>query len=336
MNCMKIRSKFRHLTENDRDRLHALHLEGHAQKDMAEVLGVSPSAVSRELARYGRTTWRYNSARAQADADRKRENSKRSGMKIEAHPELKRHIIKQLRRLRSPDEISGRLKESKSPIQIGTNAIYKWLYSEEGRSYSKFLCTRRTRKKRQSRLGKKILIPERISFRDRPNEPGLIHAEGDLFVSPIKSHDKANGLLIVVPDTHFLKGAIIPNKTKAVIVPAVQNIIKGMPLDTCTFDNGIENVHHQKFGVDSYFCDPGSPWQKPHVESSIGLIRRWFLPKGTSLSTIPDKTFQSQLHLLNGKYRKSLGYKSAYEVSLEKGIIKRVPRVSLLKAIAFR
>lgn len=108
---MKIRSKFHHLTEKDRDRLHVLHLEGHAQKDMAEVLGVSPSAVSRELARYGRTTWRYNAIRAQADADLKRGNSKRPGMKIEACPELKRHIVKQLRRLRSPDEIAGRLKK---------------------------------------------------------------------------------------------------------------------------------------------------------------------------------------------------------------------------------
>lgn len=303
---------------------------------MAEVLGVSPSAVSRELARYGRTTWRYNSLRAQADADRKRENSKRPGMKIEANPELKRHIIKQLRRLRSPDEIAGRLKKSKSPLQIGTNAIYKWLYSDDGKSYSKFLCTRRTRKKRQSRLGKKILIPDRISFRDKPNEPGLIHGEGDLFVSPTKSQDKTSGLLIVIPSVRLLRGNLVPDKTQSSILPAVKKIFKTIPLDTCTFDNGIENINHQKFGVDAYFCDPGSPWQKPHVESSIGLIRRWFLPKGTNLSKIPDKTFQSQLHLLNGKYRKSLGYKSAYEVSVEKGIIKRVPRVSLLKAIAFR
>ena len=333
---MKIRSKFHHLTEKDRDRLHVLHLEGHAQKDIAEVLGVSPSAVSRELVRYGRTTWRYNAARAQADADQKRENSKRPGMKIEANPELKRHIIKQLRKLRSPDEISGRLKKNKSSLQIGTNAIYKWLYSEDGKSYSKFLCTRRTRKKRQSRLGKKILIPARISFRNKPDEPGLIHAEGDLFVSPTKSHDKTSGLLVVIPSVHLLKGNLVPNKSNESILPVVRSIFKSLPADTCTFDNGSENVHHQEFGIDAYFCDPGSPWQKPHVESSIGLIRRWFLPKGTNLSTISDKTFQSQLHLLNGKYRKSLGYKSAYEVAVEQGIIKRVPRISLLKAIAFR
>lgn len=72
------------------------------------------------------------------------------------------------------------------------------------------------------------------------------------------------------------------------------------------------------------------------MESSIGLIRRWFLPKGTNLSRISNETFQSQLHLLNHKYRKSNGYLSAYELALERGIIKRVPKVSLTKAIAFR
>ncbi len=333
---MKKRSKFRHLTEKNRDRLHALHLEGHFQKDIAVVLGVDPGTISRELARYGRTTWRYDAARAQQDAELKRGKSKRPGMKIETDRVLRKFIIKELKKLRSPDEIAGRLKKDKSPLRIGTNAIYKWLYSEDGKPYSRYLCTRRTRKKRQSRLGGKSLIPARKSFRDRPDGPELVHAEGDLFVSPRNSHDKANGLLIVIPEVHLLSGELIPDKTKSVIIPAVRQIIASLKPDTCTFDNGIENVHHREFGVASYFCDKGSPWQKPHVESSIGLIRRWFLPKGTCLSKITDAAFQSQLHLLNGKYRKSLGYKSAYEVSLERGIIEKVPRVSLQKAIAFR
>ena len=155
-------------------------------------------------------------------------------------------------------------------------------------------------------------------------------------MSPYKTKDTTSGLLIVIPETHLLTGRLVPNKTKSVIVSAIQNITKRLPLDTCTFDNGIENIHHREFGVDSYFCDRGAPWQKPHVESSIGLIRRWFLPKGTKLSTISEQTFQAQLHVLNSKYRKSLGYRSSYEVALEQGIITKVPRISLLKVVAFR
>lgn len=333
---MKKRKEFRHLTEHDRDRIQALYLWGHKQKEIAEVLDVSPGTISRELQRYDKKTWRYSAKRAEKDAKEKREQSKRPGMKIEALPELKKHIIQELERLRSPDEIAGRMKKEKRTPRVGKNAIYEWLYSEYGKPYCRYLCTKRIKKRSPRRLGKKILIPDRISLRYRPDEPGMVHAEGDLFVTPTKLGVKTCGLLVVVPETHLLSGSIVPDKTTATIVPAMRYITDALPLDTCTFDNGIENIHHKEFGVDSYFCDKGSPWQKPHVESSIGLARRWFLPKGTDLSKISDATFQSMLHLLNHKYRKSNGYLSAYELSLERGIIKSVPRVSLTKAIAFR
>ena len=141
---------------------------------------------------------------------------------------------------------------------------------------------------------------------------------------------------MVEKESKLLSGNIVPNKSTKVIVPAMQKAAKAVAADTCTLDNGIENVAHRSFGVDTYFCDPGVPTQKPHVEGSIGLVRRWFIPKGTNLDTVSSATYRSQLHVLNGKYRKSLDYRSAYEVALERGIIDRVPRISLSKAVAFR
>ena len=333
---MKKREAFRHLNGRDRDRIQALYVWGHSQKEIADILEVNPGTISRELRRYDKKTWRYRAIRAEEDARAKREQSKRPGVKIEACPELKRHIIKELKRLRSPDEIAGRLKKKGITPRVGKNAIYEWLYSDYGKPYCHYLCTKRTKKRGQRRLGTKVLIPNRIPLRLRPDAPELVHAEGDLFVTPTRLHVKTCGLLVVVPEAHLLKGNIIPNKTSAVVVPAMQKITARLTLDTCTFDNGIENIHHEEFGVDAYFCDKASPWQKPYVESSIGLVRRWFLPKGTNLFDVPDEVFQSQLHLLNHKYRKSLGYRSAYEVALERGIIEKVPRISLTKAIAFR
>ena len=116
----------------------------------------------------------------------------------------------------------------------------------------------------------------------------------------------------------------------------MKRIQKKVRVTTWAMDNGIENIYHEQFGVPTFFCTKGSPWQKPHIESSIGLNRRWFLPKGTDLSKVTEEEFQSMLHILNHKYRKSLGYRSAYEVSLESGIISKVPNLSKKKAIAFR
>lgn len=333
---MKKREVFKHLTEQDRDRIHALYGYGHGQGDVARVLGVNKGTISRELARYGRKTCRYSASRAQKDANEKRKHSKRPGMKIEADPDLKRFIVRELKRLRSPDEIVGRMKRDGITPRVGTAAIYKWLYSEGGKPYCRYLCTRRSRRKRQSRSAKRVLIPNRISLNERPESPELVHAEGDLFVSPRTTGSKVCGLLIVTKNEKLLAGSLIPNKTARIVVPAMRGALRTTNPDTCTLDNGIENITHRQFGIDTYFCDPGAPYQKPHVEGSIGLIRRWFLPKGTDLSKISNNVFQSQLHLLNHKHRKSLGYQSAYEAALDRGIIDRVPRISLSKAVAFR
>lgn len=333
---MKKRNNFRHLNDGDRDRIHALYMHGHTQKEIASVLEFNESSISREFNRYKKKTWRYNALRAQKDAKEKRENSKCAGMKIEKYPELKQRIITDLKELRSPDEIAGRMKKEKLPVRVGTNAIYKWLYSDYGKECCKYLCSRKLRKKCQSKNPKRHLIPNRISLRERPNDESQIHGESDLFVSPTNLHTKTVGHLTVIPSTFLLTGQFLPNKSPAIMVSSMKKIQRKTKVTTWTMDNGIENIYHTQFGIPTFFCTKGSPWQKPHVESSIGLIRRWFLPKGTDLSKVPEETFQSMLFVLNHKYRKSLGYRSSYELSLESGIIKKVPKLSIKKAVAFR
>ena len=167
------------------------------------------------------------------------------------------------------------------------------------------------------------MIPDRIPLGKRPKRG--IHAEGDLFVSPTKTGSQNSGAIICVPDSKLLAGTMIENKKPASMKQAVKDIVSNLDIDDLTFDNGIENKEHKQFGLPVYFCDPHHPWQKPHVENGIGLIRRWFIPKKTDLKKIPEQRFQRYLCILNGKYRKSLGYKSAYEVSLERGIIQKIP-----------
>lgn len=330
------RESFTHLNQKHRDRIHALYLDGHKQKYIAEILGVNPGTISRELHRYGKTTWRYSSLRAQKDAEEKRTHSKCDGMKIESNLVLKERIIQELKELRSPDEIAGRMKLEKLSVRVGTNAIYKWLYSEYGRPYCQYLCSRKIRKKKQSKATKRHLIPNRISLRERPNDELQVHGESDLFVSPTTLHTKTVGHLTVVPKTHLLVGNFLPNKSPSVMVTSMKIIQKKVNVTTWTMDNGIENIYHEQFGIPTYFCAKGSPWQKPHVESSIGLVRRWFLKKGTDLSKVTEEELQSMLFTLNHKYRKSLGYRTSYEASLEDGIINRVPQLSKKKAVAFR
>ena len=249
---------------------------------------------------------------------------------------IKQRIIKELKDLQSPDGIAGRMKDEKLVVRVGTNAIYTWLYSDYGKEYCQYLCTHKIRPKKQSKVPKRHLIPNRISLRNRPDDALHVHGESDLFVSPTSLHTKTVGHLTVIPSTHLLTGNFLPSKSPTIMITSMKKIQRKVRMTTWTMDNGIENMYHEQFGIPTFFCTKGSPWQKPHVESSIGLLRRWFMPKGTDLSKVTEEELQSMLFTVNHKYRKSLGYRTAYEASVEGGIISKVPHLSRKKAIAFR
>lgn len=326
MKKKKQRKPFRHLNQYDRDRIEALRATGHAQEEIAAILKVDAGTISKEIKKRKLRSGRYDATRAQMKANVKRSHSKYQGMKIEKHPLLRDFIIAELKNQRSPDEIAGRMKRERHYPRIGANAIYKWLYSSYGQAYCRYLCTRRYRTRKQKKLPKREMIPHRIPLAYRPNEGE--HAEGDLFVSPMKTGTTRSGAIICVPSAHLLVGAMMANRKPAGMARTVKNIVSHISIDDLTLDNGIENKQHEQFGIPAYFADPHSPWQKPHVENGIGLLRRWFIPKKTDLRMVSEEQLQQYLHLLNGKYRKSLNYRSAYEVALVRGIIQKIPAES--------
>jgi len=332
---MKKRKRtFRHLNQFDRDRIEALLQAGHRQKEIAKVLKVNAGTISREISKHKRKSGCYEADAAHHKAQVARLASKYQGMKIEKHPELRQEIIKGLSACRSPDEIAGRMKQDKQTIRIGKNAVYRWLYSSYGQAYCRFLCTRRHRKRKQKKLSKREMIADAVPLDYRPKEG--IHAEGDLFVSARKSETTRSGAIMVVPATGLMIGTMINNRKPVTMTRAVRKIQKKILVTDITLDRGIENRNHRDFGLPVYFCNPHSPWQKPHVEQAIGLLRRWFIKKKTDLRTVSEENLQYYLHILNNKWRKSLEYRSAYEVAMEYGIIQtKNPLCGAKRKVAF-
>jgi len=316
------RRNFRHLNQFDRDRIEALLKAGHSQKEIADILKVNPSCISRERKKK-RKNGHYDARTAQCKANVRRSNSKYQGMKIERHPKLKKRIIRELKQKRSPDEIAGRMEREKLEVRVSSRAIYRWLYSVWGQKYCRYLCTKRYKKRKQEKKAKREMIPNRVSIEQRSKYGE--HAEGDLFVSPRWTKTPRSGIVIVVPNTQLIVGSMMKNRKPSTMVEKVNDMADNLPINDLTWDNGIENKNHEQLSIPSFFCDPHSPWQKPHVENAIGLIRRWFIPKGTNLKKVSEKKYQRYLYILNSKYRKSLGYRSAYEVSLERGMIQKIP-----------
>ena len=322
----KKRKHFSHFTQKKRDRLEDLLDDGVKQIKIAKILKVDKSTISRERKRK-RKNGKYNADTAEHKALVKRENSKHQGMKIEAHKELRRRIVEELKAKRSPDEIAGRMKSENLQLRVGAVAIYKWLYSAFGQKYCKYLCTQRWRRKpRTKSKTERHIIPNMMRIEALPkgaiNRTRYGHYESDTFVSPKKSGVKESGAISCEKKSKLIVGRKIPNMRPASMKRAMKWIEKGVVMKTTTMDRGIENTRHEEWGVDAYCCDPSSPWQKPLVEGTIGLLRRWFWPKGTDLSKVSDYTFRKNIATINNKYRKSLHYRSALEVAREHGILK--------------
>ncbi len=321
----KKRKSFSHITQKQRDRIENLLDDGVKQCEIAKILKVDKSTISRERRRK-RKNGRYNADTAEHKALVKRENSKHQGMKIEAHSELKHRIIKELKAKRSPDEIAGRMKVERVFPRVGTAAVYKWLYSAFGQRYCKYLCTERWRRRPHTNKTKRHLIPHMVRIEALPlgalNQTRYGHYESDTFVSPKKSGVKDSGAISCEKKSKLILGRKISDMRPASMKRAMISIEHAVNMKTTTMDRGIENTKHEEWGVQAYCCDPSSPWQKPLVEGTIGLLRRWFWPKGTDLSKVSEYMFQKNIGIINNKYRKSLRYRSALEVAEEHGILK--------------
>ena len=306
---------YKHLDRHDRNQIEILLIRGYVQKDIAQVLKVHPSTVSREIKKYSCSDGTYRASVAQHKADIRRRNSKFCSMKIQNDTELKKNIITALEQHQSPQGISVRLGD------ISHVSIYKWLYSSWGQQYCRYLCSKRYRKKRRrTNKSKREMIQNAVSIHERPNRG--VHLEGDLFVSPRKYGHSVSVAVLVDPVTQYIWAVKIPNRKPSTMVSYVNEILKDIQIDSITWDRGIENKYHEQFNTKSYFCDPRAPWQKPHVENNIGLLRKWFVPKQTDLRCMTQKQLDRYVCIVNEKWRVSRGGKSARELLMESDILK--------------
>jgi IS30 family transposase len=243
--------------------------------------------------------------------------------KLDIQPRLCQAVLDGLGALWSPEQISRVLAElhpGDPTMNISHETIYKSLYvqsrGELRRELAQCLRTGRAIRRQQHRSSNVGKIPGMVMISERPAEvadravPG--HWEGDLIIGA--GGRSAVGTL-VERTSRFVILLHLPNGGKAEAVrEAMTAAIIDLPAHlrrSITWDQGSEMSDHRRFaidtGIDVYFCDPHSPWQRGTNENTNGLLRQ-YLPKSTDLSKHTAADLNAIADSLNQRPRKTLGW----------------------------
>jgi len=342
MKKLKKNKKYRHLNQTQRDRIQALIESDCRQKDIASVLGINKSTISREISRNRRKIRQaggtingcYEADIAQHKAYLRRYHAKFEWKKIDYDDNLKDYILRGLKNDWSPDEISGRMQREKQPFCASKTAIYEWLRTPRNRAYCQYLYSKRHRIKKRKSKTKKTLIPHRIGLALRPkgaiNKTRFGHFEGDTVVSGRKTGSKSCLSVIHERKAKYLDIRKMSNLKPNSNNQAISSMTEDLNIKSLTLDNGIENTKHEELNIPTYFCDPYSAWQKGGIENAIKLIRR-FIPKGADIGQYAPEDIKMIASTLNNKPRKSLNYKTPLEVMQEHQLLQENKKTTFEK-----
>ena len=298
---------------------------GTSLRQISRQLRRAPSTVSREVRRHGGRRW-YRAARADAAAWARGRRPKRC--RLATYPALRDAVATKLAQKWSPQQIAGWLRQAypdDPTMHVSHETIYLSLFVQSRGVLNKALQAqlrqRRTiRRPRAAAPTTGGYIVGAVSIRERPATvedravPG--HWEGDLIAGARQSYVAT----LVERRSRYVCLVRLAGRTTRTVVRALTQHVRRLPdglMATLTWDRGLELAAHRTFsiatGVQVYFCDPYSPWQRGTNENTNGLLRQ-YLPKGTDLARYTQAQLNKIARALNTRPRKTLGYRTPADI----------------------
>jgi IS30 family transposase len=246
----------------------------------------------------------------------------------------------------SPEQIANRLRidfPDDDSMRISHEAIYQALYVQARGALKRELvaCLRTGRALRvpraRTRVRGKAFVSPQVMISERPAEahdravPG--HWEGDLIlglessaIGTLVERTTRFTMLLHLPrmQGHGEKprvkdGPALMGHGAEAVRDAIAASITTLPEQlrrSLVWDQGAEMAQHAQLRIDTglqvYFCDPQSPWQRGTNENTNGLLRQYF-PKGTDLSRHSADDLAAVAAALNSRPRKTLDWRTPAE-----------------------
>ncbi len=298
--------------------LHAGHFFG----EIARTLGKNVSSVSRHVAEYGgRDGYDVREVRRQK---RMKRVAAMDGTRV-LKGALLRTVVKELKKHRSPEQISGTLATKGAVLAAST--IYRYI-GERAPHLKQFLrsCKGKYRRKPGTKIRerareheKKRRIDERPKIVERRSRLGDF--EGDT----VMGRDKRVRIVTFVDRrSGYLVAYLLPKMRAELLTLLALAKFQRIPKTkrkTLTLDNGTEFSDWERFekksGMTVYFAYPYHAWERGTNENTNGLLRQYF-PKSYDFNLITSQELAHAVRLLNDRPRKRLGFKSPRQIFLKK------------------
>lgn len=314
---------YKHLTIQERAVVMTMRDDLCSIRSIAKRLCRSVSTIGREIKRTaGAGVYDANEAHLQCQA---RRIAPRRIAKLHAGSVLFQVVRHQLKLLWSPQQIARKLRllwPDNPEKTVSHETIYNAIYLHPRGELKRELiaCLRhhnQVRKPRSRGTDRRSQIPDMQSIHIRPPEiedrliPG--HWEGDLIKG---AGNRSSVGTLVERTTGFVVLAKMDNATTKAVVDSFAAVLNREPAamrKTMTYDQGREMHGHkiltERTGVQIYFADPHSPWQRGSNENTNGLLRQ-YMPKGSDLSIYSQDELDAIALSLNTRPRARLGFES--------------------------
>jgi transposase, IS30 family len=318
---------YHHFTPNEQYVIAHMTIAGFSQREIGRRLGRHHTSIGREIRRNRPTyaddaVYWYDAAEYYAKERRRRPRHARR-----RHERLAFYVTSKLRLDWPPEAIAGRLKveyPDDESMRICHETIYRWIYEDSKHKGALHYHLRRRHKyrRRQKRYGSgRRFIPNRVSIDLRPPIVATRDRFGDWEGDTVEGKKGTSHLATQVERrSRYLLAAKITDKKASTMTAQSIDMFRKIPRrlrHTLTVDNGKEfslfKEIETKTGLSVFFADPYAAWQRGTNENTNGLLRFYF-PKGTNFTDVPEKDLALVVRKLNNRPRKCLNYQTPSEV----------------------